>query len=365
MGMLTKAEHKKHKKPHEAPPSDEESGEPADSGEDENAEADGNAQAGGEGSPDAQPDDASPQGGADAAGSVQQPPGEDDESGEAPDDEGAEKGPEPDSSGGAGEGDDGAQGASPEGDEGQGQDSAAGDEDQVDLSKLPISPGLKHEYQKANAALMTALYTNDKVAQSVLGGLQPQGPHKIESVVHMAVTLFLQLNKKLGFIKAAPQIALPFMKDVVAHVSDLATQVKQIQFSPPEEQAILASAIELVMRVVGVTKSQMDAARQHIPHSQQEKGMNDYKAHLAATKGVGVHGGQNPGDQAPPQGGQPANGGPPAAGGAGAQPGPTGGAGGTPGGQPQPGAPVTAAPGPGQSAPPGGMLTQAAAPQGA
>ena len=234
MGMLSKAEHKKHKKPHEAPPSDEESGEPADSGEDENAEADGNAQAGGEGSPDTQADDDGADGGGQAAAPVQQPLGEEDESGEAPDDEGAEEGPKPDSSGGAGEGDEGVQGASPEGDEGQGQPSAGGDEDQVDLSQLPISPGLKHEYQKANAALMTALYTNDKVAQSLLGGIQPQGPHKIESVVHMSVTLYLQLNKKLGFIKAAPQIALPFMKDVVAHVTDLATQVKQIQFSPPE-----------------------------------------------------------------------------------------------------------------------------------
>jgi hypothetical protein len=252
---------------------------------------------------------------------------------------------------------------------------AGANPDHVDLSQIPISPALKEEYIKANGALLTALYQNDKVAQAVLQAIVPQGVHKLESVVHISLTLFFQIDKQLHFMQDAKQIAMPFLNQVVAHVIDLASQVKQIPFSDQETSAAVSAAQEMLLRIHGVTKGQMKAVAQHLPKSQLQDQLGKYQAHAKAVHNVTgrfnqqAGGAPPPGNQAPPQGGQPANGGPPATEGAGA---PSQGGGppqgtqqgsppqGTPGGQPQPGAPVTAAPGQGQSAPPGGMLSQAA-----
>lgn len=274
--------------------------------------------------------------------------------------------PDPDEIGG--QADEGAQGASPDDSD---QDSAGpqGGQDGVDLSKLPISPALKEEYMRANGALYTALYQNDKAAQGVLNGIVPSGPHKIESVARMATLLVVQINKQLHFIKDAPQIVLPFTKDVVTHVLDLAQQVKKIQFTDQEQTAALGTALEIIMRTVGVSKKQMQALKQQIPRSQLQQGQAQYHQALAYTKGAR----QQDAAQGSPPGAAPAadatgggGAGPnaPPASAAGSPPGGGNSPPGGPGGQPQPGAPVTAAPGPGQSAPPGGMLTQAAAPGG-
>ncbi len=217
---------------------------------------------------------------------------------------------------------------------------------------------------RANAALHTALYTNDKVAHAVLNGVVPNGQHKVESAARMSVLLLTQINKQLQFVKDAPQIVMPFMQDVVEQVLDLTQQVKKIQWSQQEAHAVLGTAQELIMRICGVHKKQMGALKGVLPRSQLMDALDKYHQHLQFIKGhagaAAAQGGPqpSPGDQAPSDGGQPANGASPQAGGAGASP---------DSGQPQAGAPVTAAPGPGQSAPPGGMLTQAAAqpPQGA
>jgi hypothetical protein len=266
----------------------------------------------------------------------------------------------------------GDQDASPSGSD-AGQSAPAGaagqdSPDSVDFSQLKMPPAMKEAYQRANGALLTALYKNDKVAQAVLSGIVPQGIHKIESVVHVSMTVFMQINKQLNFIKEMPQIAVPFLNDVLAHVTDLATQVKGIQFSDQESAAIMSTAHEFLFRVVGINKGQMRAATQHIPRSQLAQGLAKYQAHIKATQNVsgrfsqGAGGAQgNPAAGGQPSAAQPQSGAPQGAPAAGPQPGPAAGAGGTPGGQPQPGAPVTAAPGPGQSAPPGGMLSAAAA----
>jgi hypothetical protein len=248
--------------------------------------------------------------------------------------------------------------------------SPSGSGNEVPLDKIPIPPALREEYQRANAALYTALYTNDKVAQAVLKGIVPQGPHKIESIARMATLLVTQINKKLHFVQDAPAMVMAFTQDCVTHVLDLAEQVKKIQFSEQEAVAALGCAQEIIMRVCGVTKKQMAALRQHIPKSQMQAGAEKYRAALAFTHGArpsdpntangpppasGSSRGRVPGGPNGPGGG-PSPGGPSPGAGPGAQ--------GGPGGQPQPGAPVTAAPGPGQSAPPGGMLSAAQPPQG-
>jgi hypothetical protein len=272
------------------------------------------------------------------------------------------------------------QGAAPEGGEADDSDAAApggqpadaagdqptgqqGDFDINDLAKMPIPPALREEWLKANGALMTALYKNDKVAQAVLQGIVPQGVHKIESVVHMSLVVFFQINKQLNFMKDAKQISMAFLNSVIAHVVDLATEVKKIPFSDKEVSAAVSAAQEMLLRIHGVTKGQMKAVAQHIPKSALQEGLAKYQAHAKNVHNItgrfnqqgGAPGGVPQGGGSPPQGTP--QGGPP-------QGAPQGGAapdaGGAPGGQPQAGAPVTAAPGPGQSAPPGGMLSQAA-----
>jgi hypothetical protein len=228
---------------------------------------------------------------------------------------------------------------------------------------MPMPRGVKEAYQKANAALGVALYQNDNVAQHVLGGIVADPQHLVESVVKMSCTLFTQINKQLQFVKQTPQIVLPFAKDIVAHVIDLAVQVKKLPITPQQEQAALGATIETVMRIVGVTKQQMQNFQAHVGSAKIQEGKAKYQQHLEAIKGarppLPAGGGQSsPASGPPPQSGaQPSSGAPPAGGAPG---------GASPAGQPQPGAPVTAAPGPGQSAPPGGMLSQAAAnpPQG-
>jgi hypothetical protein len=242
-----------------------------------------------------------------------------------------------------------------------------GDFDINDLAKMPIPPALREEWLKANGALMTALYKNDKVAQAVLQGIVPQGVHKIESVVHMSLVVFFQINKQLNFMKDAKQISMAFLNSVIAHVVDLATEVKKIPFSDKEVSAAVSAAQEMLLRIHGVTKGQMKAVAQHIPKSALQAGLAKYQAHAKNVHNItgrfnqqgGAPGGAPQGGGSPPQGTQ--GGGPPqGTPQGGAAPDAGGAPGGAPGGQPQAGAPVTAAPGPGQSAPPGGMLSQAA-----
>jgi hypothetical protein len=364
---------KKHAKPSpemasNAPGADPGATEPDSAGPDAepegNAEASDEADTGDQESPQPQGEDGSPDQEVQGSASPAQPQDPQDQGGG---DAGAQpdQGNAPSDDAGQGQGQDaGAQGAAPDaGAEDDSQDSAPGGQpsqaaggaqDHVDLSKIPISPALKEEFMRCNAALHTALYTNDKVAQSVIDGVVPSGPHKVESVARMATLLVVQINKQLNFIHDTPQVVMPFTQDCVEHVLDLVTQVKKIQFSQQEAHAALGTAQEIIMHTVGVTKKQMQAVRHTLPRSQIMDGADKYRQHLQFIKGVQ---GPNSPDQgaAASQSGQPQpqSGPPPGQPPESGQP------------QPQPGAPVTAAPGPGQSAPPGGMLSQAAAPQGA
>lgn len=363
MGMLTDAKKKEGKpapKKHKHPASH-----PAE------APADDQPDAAEQPAPDAEAGDAQSDADADDAGAAQPPqspqPDQGDQGGDQGDDQDDAQGggaqapgqqPDDDQQGG------GSQGDSPAGDDGSyGAPGGAGGQgpqgNAIDLSQVPISPVLKEEYIRCNGALYTALYKNDKVAQAVIKGLVPRGPHKIESVARMSLLLFTQINKQLHFVKDTPQVVLPFARDIAEHVLDLATTVAKIQFSDQEAQAAIGALLELVQRVVGVTAGNIKALKHVIPRSQLQDAHSKYQQHLQYIKGARN---ASPGPGAPQStanpGGQTAQGQPDQSQG---QPQPA-----QPQGQPQPGAPDTAAPGPGQSAPPGGMLSQAAAqpPQG-
>lgn len=353
MGMLTEAkkdEKKKHPAAASAKPSEKEM--PAEGGDEDEGAAD-------QGAPDAEADEPQGDGDDDDAGAAQPPQGAEDAQSQT----GAPAGQDADQAGGE---DDAGQSGAPGGEDGDTAPGQGGSQEPqggaLDLSKVPISPALKEEYIRCNGALYTALYKNDKVAQAVIKGIVPQGPHKIESVARMSLLLFTQINKQLHFVKDTPQVVLPFARDITEHVLDLATTVAKIQFSDQEAQAAIGTMLELVQRVVGVTKGNIAALRHVIPRSQLQDAHSKYQQHLQYIKGArdasagpgapqspANPGGQTPQGQPDQSQGQPDQ--------SQAQP---------PGGQPQAGAPDTAAPGPGQSAPPGGMLAQAAAqpPQG-
>ena len=352
MGKLQEAEKAKEKKSPKHPASTQSD---ADESQEESQEA-GNA-------PDneSDADDGAAEGGADTAVPSSGQPGE-------PQDESAQdNGPDAAQGGADQTGDDSDQSA--QGGPPQAQGSAAAPTGQA----IPVPAGIKDAYDKANTALLSALYGNGhKVAAAVLQGIQPQGPHKIESVVHAVVNLFTQLNLKLKFSKSTPQIVLPFTKDIVNNVPDLAERGGNIQFSDQEAVAVLGSSLEMVMRIIGVTKQQMATFQSHVGQSKMQSGLANYKAALQHTKGArgptADEQPQNPVTNLPRRVSTPPNGlhllere----------RPGPQRrrnraywGVGGTPGGTPQPGAPNVAAPGPGQSAPPGGMLSAAQPPQG-
>lgn len=186
----------------------------------------------------------------------------------------------------------------------------------TDLQQMPISPALQEEYQRANAALYTALYTNDNVAQAILKHVQTDPQFAVKSIASAAMLLFTQIDKQLRITQSAPQIVLPFVKDIVAHVLDLAQQVKGVQWTEQQANSALGTALEMVLRIRGVSKKNVQSIQQHIPRSQLQQQLQNYRQALANSKGAA-----NP--------------------------------------QPQPGAPAQGQPTAQGGQPPGGMLSQA------
>lgn len=336
MGLIKKAsEHHEaagHKKrPHKAPAPDEAPDGLGSGGVREEPDASDNEAP--EGAPDGDADQGEAGGQDDGAGAVeppQQPQGAED--GQSDDSESDE----------SDQSDAGGQGGSPESEPGQGNpdqqtgqpaspadDTGGAGSSSIDLKQIPISPALQQAYQQANEALMNALYNmpGDPAAQAVLKGLFPSGPAKIRGPANGASTLTLELVKKLGLIKSAPQIILPFTKDVVSHVLDLGQQVKQIQYNNQEAQAVLAIALETVLRATGVTQQHVQNMGKHVPQEMLEQHLQHYRQTMHAIAPhiqkasqewhhpslAGGQGAGAPPQGGPPQGGPPQGGAPPAA----------------------------------------------------
>ena len=226
---------------------------------------------------------------------------------------------------GEGEGDTG-------GGETPGDSTAAGPGSESSLPQIPMSPQLKAEFQLAVQMLMKQLYAapNDAAAKGIIGGLQPQGQAKIRSAVHLSLVVGTSIIKKLGAKDFPPQIVLPFLKEVVAHVMDLGQQVKQIQYSDQESVAILGAVYEGALRIFGVTRGQGKILEQHLgrktlmKHAQlHQKAFAFAKPGIDAAQGqqgvgtpqeAGPQSGAMPGTQSTPQQGAPPTPPPPAGG---------------------------------------------------
>jgi hypothetical protein len=234
-----------------------------------------------------------------------------------------------------------------------GEDTAAGPGANTDLQQIPMSPGLKDEYDKANELLMQLLYKagDDKLATGLVQGLMPQGPGKIKNAAMLSIQVVIQIHKKLNL---PAQLILPFAKDVVGHVLDLGEQVKQIQYSDQESTAILGSVYEGALRIFGVTKGPVKSVAQHLGRSTLEAHQQKYQqAHAHAKPAIDANNAAWHHDHLAGQQGAPVEAGPQTGAPAGAQGGPQ---------APAPGGPQPAGSQPAQGPPPaGGMLSQAAA----
>ena len=272
-----KDEKKKHKHPaakQEAPPSqgaDEGSDADAnDAGESDDQQPAGDQEASGDDSGGDQ------QGGNGAPAAGNQGGDADDAQGDAGQQQGGAQGqqgqgatpvPNPQAPGAGDDTSGGADTPTGEGDTGGGEAPAdeAGDTPEESTSmaqQVPMSPGLKDEYDRANTMLLQELYgsPDDAAAKGIVGGLQPDGPMKIRSAVHLSLVVTTEIIKKLGAKDFPAQLVLPFSKDVVSHVMDLGQQVKQIQYSEQESVAILGALYEGIMRIFGVNHGQAKKA---------------------------------------------------------------------------------------------------------
>jgi hypothetical protein len=237
------------------------------------------------------------------------------------------------------------------GEETPGEDTAAGPGSTTDLQQVPMSPGLKDEYDKANDLLMQLLYKSgdDKLATGLVQGLMPQGPGKIKNAALLAIQVVVQIHKKMNL---PPQIILPFAKDVTAHVMNLGEQVKQIQYSDQESTAILASVYEGALRIFGVSKGTVKTFAQHLGKNVLQSHQQKYlAAHAHAKPAIDKNNQDWHHPHLAPQQGAPQTAGPQTGAPVGAQSSPQSGAPPTP-----PAPPAT----PEQGAASGGMLNQAA-----
>jgi hypothetical protein len=373
-----KPEEKKHKKKHAHPaasipsqPEDSEDADGADTGDQDQPDA-GADDSGSEGAPEGgaapggppeqaqQGDGDDDQGGADAGGDqgdAQQPAQGGGAQGATPVPNPTAPGAGDTTSGGAdtptdADGDqDGDQDPNAQPPESPAENGPGGSGSESDLTQIPMSPGLKDEYEKANDMLMQLLYKSgdDKLAMGILQGLMPQGPAKIKNAAMVSLHVLVQIHKKM---QLPAQLILPFAKDVAMHVMDLGQQVKQIEWSDQEATAVLGTVLESALRVFGVSKAQLQKAGHLLGKDTLMKHQQNYEAaHAHAKPAIDKNNQGWHHDHLAPQQGQPQNAGPQTGAPVGSQSAPTSNAPPTP-----PPPPAT----PEQGAAAGGMLSQAA-----
>ena len=174
-------------------------------------------------------------------------------------------------------GDPNAAAPSPAGDPG-----AMGGPQGADMQQVPMSPALKEEYENLDRQLVENLFQKG-AAQHLVPGLAVQGPQKIKAVVTMSVLLARTIFTQA---KAPPALALPFARDVAAHIMQIGEQVKQIQYSDQEATAIFGAVYEGMLRAMGVKKSHFQAAQGHVTRAQFAKHAQAYTAAHQHAKGA-------------------------------------------------------------------------------
>lgn len=109
------------------------------------------------------------------------------------------------------------------------------------------SPEEQAEYERVLGALNEVLYKNEGTSQAIVDQLQPQD--KIGSTVKAGVLLIKQLDEQVDIDEV---VLAQVTQDVADRMIDLGEQVKDMQFSEQETQAVLGATWEGVMEIFGV-----------------------------------------------------------------------------------------------------------------
>ena len=171
------------------------------------------------------------------------------------------------------------------------------------LPQVPLSPALKEEYDLLQKRLVQVLFQQGG-AEHALPSLVPQGPSKIKAIVSLSV---MTAREILLQVKAPLQLALPFARDVAAHIMQIGEQVKQIQYSDQEQTAIFGATYEGILRAFGVKKSQFQSIAGVLPRSQFAQHAQNYMQahkHSIAAAAANEQPAQGPTAAAGPQGPQ-------------------------------------------------------------
>jgi hypothetical protein len=206
----------------------------------------------------------------DSGDDAQQPPDQDADAGS----EGDESAPEP------GEGGDASDAGPSDSDGGdksdQGGSSGNGPLDQI---QKPATPQLQKEFNRAVMALHTVLYSSTKISALAVKMVQPA--QIVDSTSKCCILIVNQLDRKL---RLDPQVIPQFTMAVVDEVMDMIQKVKQINYTPPQQKAILGATFEGVMKMFGVKPQEAQQFLQSLSDPQKTAARQQYVSDLNEAK---------------------------------------------------------------------------------
>jgi hypothetical protein len=109
------------------------------------------------------------------------------------------------------------------------------------------SPEEQQEYERALGAVNRVMYGDPNTSRSIADQLRPED--KIGSTVKASILLIKQLDEKIDMDEVViPQIT----QEVADRMIDMGEQVKGMEFSEQDAQAVLGATWEGVMEVFGI-----------------------------------------------------------------------------------------------------------------
>ena len=116
------------------------------------------------------------------------------------------------------------------------------------------SPEEQKEYERAMQALSKLLYSNDKIANSIVDQVQPDD--KISSTVKVSTLVINQLDSK---IQLDESVVASVSQEAVERISELAEARHGIQYGDRELQVIMGSVWEGVQAMFGMEQQDAEA----------------------------------------------------------------------------------------------------------
>lgn len=139
------------------------------------------------------------------------------------------------------------------------------------------SPEEQAEYERVLGAINRVMYGDENTSQSIADQLQPQD--KIGSTVKASLLLMKQIDEKVDMDEVViPQIT----QEVADRMIDLGEQVKGMQFSEQEVQAVAGATWEGVMEIFGVDPDSYEELTQGMSPEQVQGFEKEYNGYLGS-----------------------------------------------------------------------------------